>query len=107
MPPYIYFPTTMHGGSESIPDTLIPYCRELYDRLKADIADDPRKSGAINWVVGMLGVKKSPALKVLNERAQRMQAANVALTTKSSVEKVSAEAVGSTTSRIASEAEGQ
>lgn len=53
-----------------VPDELLPYCRELYDRIWSDTNDDSRKRAAAVWVLSLVRMSRADADKVIMGREQ-------------------------------------
>ena len=77
----------MENNGSSLPDTVIPYCHELWDRFEADIERDAEKRDAIIWIADLLRGGQGPACEVLEAREKRIVTAK-AVTTAAGMEVV-------------------
>lgn len=73
----------MENNGSSLPDALIPYCRELLDRFQVDFKQDPKKRDAIIWVADLLRSEQGLAHKVLEAREKRIVTSRAVTTTAS------------------------
>jgi hypothetical protein len=64
--------TTMGSRSSSIPDSVTPYCRELFDRLQTDIEDVSERRDAIIWIAELFLMEQTQACKLLEAREKRI-----------------------------------
>ncbi|KAF3053555.1 hypothetical protein E8E11_011728 [Didymella keratinophila] len=65
----------MENTRSSLPDVVIPYCRELFNHFQTDIEHDPKKRDAIIWIADLMRVVQTLARKVLERRKKRIATA--------------------------------
>ena len=65
----------MENTGSSLPDAVIPHCRELFNRFQTDIEQEPEERDAIIWIADLMRVEQTLARKVLERRGKRIATA--------------------------------